>query len=72
MSEWIYAQIENDIEYKFTLIDSSYSFLGSFNVSADPDCLLDISFEFDHIRAFALGASKVELVNLDSNWNRIA
>lgn len=66
------AAEENDIQYTFTQTDSSYSFYGSFKINANPECILDISFNFRHIRALAPDAEEVILVDSDSNWNQIS
>ncbi len=66
------AQESNDIKYKFTQTDSSYSFYGSFRIKAHPKCLLEISFNYDHIKALALDAKEVLLIYQGRNWNQIS
>lgn len=68
----LFAQEPNDIKYKFTQTDSSYTFYGSFKINADPKCLLEISFDYKHIRALALDAKEVQLIDQGSNWNQIS
>ena len=70
--EKIYAEEPDDIQYKFTQTDSSYTFYGSFKINANPKCLLEISFEFEHIQALAPGAKEVLLIGQGSNWNRVS
>jgi len=66
------AQEPNDLKYEFTQTDSSYSFYGSFKIKANPKCILDISFNYKHIRALALDAKEVQLIDQGSNWNQIS
>ena len=54
----IFAEEANDIQYKFTRTDSVYSFYSSFKINADPKCLLEVSFNYEHIRALALGCKR--------------
>ncbi len=68
----LFAQESNDIKYKFTLADSSYTFYGSFRIKVPPKCLLEISFNYNHIKALALDAKKVRLIDQGSNWNQIS
>ena len=67
-----FAQNPNDIKYKFTQTDSSYTFYGSFRVDANPECLLKISFEYKHIKALNHEAKEVKLISQGSNWNQIS
>ena len=66
------AQEPNDLKYEFTQTDSSYSFYGSFKIKANPKCILDISFNYKHIRALALDAKEVRLIDQGINWNQIS
>lgn len=66
------AQNQDDIEYKFTQTDSSYTFYGHFKIDADPECLLEISFGYEHIRALAINAREVRLIEQGNNWNQIS
>jgi hypothetical protein len=68
----LFAQEPNDLKYEFTQTDSSYTFYGSFKVNADPKCLLEISFDYKHIRALAPDAKEVQLIDQGSNWNQIS
>ncbi|MBN2480418.1 MAG: hypothetical protein JXB19_01660 [Bacteroidales bacterium] len=63
-------QIDN-IQYTFTQTDSGYAFYGSFISEADAGCLLEICFEYEHIRALASDAQEVLLIDQGENWNRI-
>lgn len=68
----LFAEEPNDIKYTFTQTHSSYTFYGSFKINTDPKCLLEISFNYKHIRALALGAKEVQLIDQGSNWNQIS
>jgi len=67
-----FAQDSDDIEYKFTQTDSSFTFYGSFKIMVNPKCLLEISFDYEHIRALAINAKEVQLIDQGNNWNRIS
>jgi len=66
------TQDSDAIEYKFTQTDSSYTFYGSFKIKANPKCLLEISFDYEHIRALAPTAKEVLLIDQGNNWNQIS
>ncbi|MFC2087561.1 hypothetical protein ACFLSA_05335 [Bacteroidota bacterium] len=63
---------KENITYQFTSTDSGYSFYGSFNISSKPECLLEICFEYEHIRALAPDAQEVILLDQGKNWNKIS
>lgn len=67
-----YALEENDIQCIFTQTDSGYTFYGSFKIKADPECILEISFSYKHIRALAPNAREVLLIDSGMNWNQIS
>ena len=71
ISAKLFAQESNDIKYKFTQTDSNYTFYSSFKIKAPPKCLLEISFNYTHIRELALDAKKVQLISQGNNWNQI-
>lgn len=60
-----------NFDYEFTQNDSSYSFLGAFWVKADPECLMQVIFDFKHIARYATGAQSIELVQQGENWNEV-
>jgi len=62
----------DDVKYTFTQTDSTYSFSGSFTLKANPNCLLDICFKHEHIRALAPDAKEVVLIDERNNWNQIS
>jgi hypothetical protein len=68
----IYVEEPDDIQYQFTQTDSSYIFYGSFRINAKPECLLEISFNYKHIRALAPDAEEVRLIDQGNNWNQIS
>ena len=68
----IYVEEPDDIQYQFTQTDSSYIFYGSFRINANPECLLEISFNYKHILALAPDAEEVRLIDQGNNWNRIS
>jgi hypothetical protein len=66
------SEKENDIQYIFKQTDSSYSFYGRFKIKADPNCLLEISFNYEDIRSLAANAKEVLLIDSGNNWNQIS
>ncbi len=66
------GQDDNTIRYNFSFADSSYTFLGSFLVKTEVDCLIDIAYNFKYAKFLADGAESVELVRQGSDWNEIA
>ena len=72
MTLTIFAEETNDIQYKFTQTDSSYTFSGSFKIKANPNCILDMFFYHEHIRALAPDAKEVLLMDQGSDWNQIS
>ena len=65
----IHAEKTDDIKCKFTQTDSSYTFYGSFKIKANPRCLLEISFNYKHIRALALDGNGIQLIDQGNIWN---
>lgn len=68
----IFAEEVNDIQYKFIQNNSGYSFFGTFRINANPKCLLEISFNYEHIRALAQDAKEVLLIEQGIDWNKIS
>lgn len=72
LPNFIQADGQNDVYYHFTQSDSSYTFYGSFKIHADPECLLEICFNHEHISALAQDAKEVSLIDQGNNWNQIS
>lgn len=68
---WTHTEERNDVQYKFTQTDSSYTFYGRFIIHADTECLLQIFFNYEHIRALAPDAKEVLLTDEGDDWNKI-
>ncbi len=68
----MYAEEPDNIQCRFTQTDSSYTFSGSFKINTTLKCLLEISFYYKHIRALALDAKEVQLIDQGSDWNQIS
>ncbi len=59
----------NDIlDYKFHQAENYYSFRGNFFVTADPDSLVDLIYNFKNISGYAAGAESINLVGEGENW----
>ncbi|MCU0462830.1 MAG: DUF488 domain-containing protein [Bacteroidales bacterium] len=61
---------QNDIRYSFTQTDSTLSFFGSFKTDAGTDCLLEIFYNYHHIKALAPSTMEVQLIDQGEGWNR--
>jgi len=72
MSLETFTKEPDDIKYTFTQTDSTYSFSGSFKIKANTDCLLDICFLHEHIRALAPDAKDVLIIDQGNDWNKIS
>jgi len=62
---------ENGFEYKFIQADSSYTFHGSFKVKAEPDCLINLIYNFDNISDYSSAAESIELIREGNDWYEI-
>ncbi len=60
-----------DIQYKLSLTDSTLIFYGSFRTVSRPDCLLEIFFNYNHIKALASEGMEVQLVDQGTDWSLI-
>ena len=57
--------------YAFTQEGPRYTFVSSFTVVAEPDEVLDLLFEFRHLRQFARRATAVELLAEGPGWQEV-
>jgi len=64
----LYASKKKEFDYEFIQEDTYYSFRGSFIVKAEPDCLINLIYNFKNISKYALGAKSIELVQQGENW----
>jgi hypothetical protein len=55
------------VYYKFSRHGNVYSFVGKFPVNNNINCLLDIIYDFDHLKKFNNGVDSVELIRKDSH-----
>ena len=61
----------SELDYEFIQNDNDYSFQGSFFVKSEPDCLINLIYNFEHISKYALGAKSIELVRQGKNWYEV-
>ena len=66
-----YSQDSTNVKCVFTNTDSSYLFYGTCLVEADINCLMQICFDYDHIRKLAPDAKEVTQVEKGNGWNKI-
>jgi len=67
----LYGSQKKELDYEFIQEDTYYSFRGSFIVKAELDCLISVTYDFEHISKYALGAKSIELVRQGENWNEV-
>ena len=65
------AQESDSIYYSFRQTDTTYSFYGRFTVVAEAACVMHICFNYGHIKALAIDAKNVDLMEEGENWNKI-
>lgn len=70
-SSLAYSQKNDDIYYSFTQTDTTYSFFGRVKINADANCAMNICFNYTHIKALALDANNVELIEEGADYNKI-
>ena len=75
-SSKLFAQKTDGIHCSFTRTDTTYSFLGRFEIvngtDGDIGCVLPICFAFNHVKALSPEATNVELIDQGENWNTIS
>ena len=67
----LYGSKKKELDYEFIQEDNYYSFRGSFIVRAELDCLISVTYDFQHISKYTLGAKSIELVRQGENWNEV-
>ena len=55
-------QVLNGVSYEFTQIGNLYRFCGTFSTSTEPDCLLHIFYDSDHLLNFITRADSIILL----------
>lgn len=65
------SQEKGDIQYNFDINNTSYSFYGSFKIDANPQNLLNLQYQYNHIVALAPGAKKITLIGEGQNWENL-
>ena len=59
--------LSNKVSYKFSRQGYTYSFVGKFPVNNNINCLMDIIYDFEHLKRFNSGVDNVELIRQDSH-----
>ena len=57
----------NGVSYEFTQMGNLYRFCGTFSTSTDPDCLLNVFYDFDHLLNFITRADSIILLHQGRN-----
>jgi hypothetical protein len=63
-AEW---QTLNGVSYEFTQMGNLYRFRGTFSTSSNPNCLLHIFYDFDHLINFITRADSTILLHQGRN-----
>jgi hypothetical protein len=58
----------NGVSHELSQDGDLYTFRGSFLVFSDRDCLLDILYDFDHLRRFVACPNSFSLLQKGNNW----
>ena len=67
----LYGSKKKEFDYEFIQKDTYYSFRGSFIVKAEPDCLINLIYNFKNISEYSSGAKSIELVRQGENWYEV-
>ena len=59
--------LSTKVSYKFSRQGNTYSFVGKFPVNNNINCLLDIIYDFDHLKKINSGLAGLELIRQDSH-----
>jgi hypothetical protein len=61
----------NNVFYEFSQSDDRYTFYGSFFTMSDPDDLLHILYDFEHLTKFVTSADLIVLLRQGRNWYEV-
>jgi len=59
------------LDYEFIQNSNYYSFQGSFIVTAEFDCLINVIYDFEHISKYTVGAKSIEITRQGENWYEV-
>lgn len=59
--------LSTEVSYKFSRQGNIYSFVGKFPVNNNINCLLDVIYDFDHLKRYNNGVDSVELLRQGSH-----
>ena len=62
---------EKGLDYTFIQDNNYYSFRGSFIVTVELDCLIDVIYNFEHISKYTSGAKSIEKIREGENWYEV-
>lgn len=62
---------EGEIFHTFHHTDTQYTFEGSFELAADPACLLNVLFDFDHLKNYVKHAKTATLLREGPRWQDV-
>lgn len=58
----ISENIGQELNYEFVQKENYYSYTANLFIAADPDCLIDLIYNFENISKYSSGAKSIELV----------
>ena len=67
----IYGSKKKKLNYEFIQENTYYSFRESFFVKAEPDCLINLIYNFKNISKYTLSAKSIELIRQGENWYEV-
>jgi len=67
----LYENQKKEVNYEFIQQDTYYSFQGSFFVKADPDCVINLIYNFQNISQYSLGAKAIAIGRQGENWYEV-
>jgi len=64
-------QVVTNLSFEFSQFDDRYTFHGSFFTMSDPDALMHILYDFEHLTNFVTGADSILLLRQGENWYEV-
>jgi len=65
---FLYSKNDKNPDYEFIQEDTFYSFQAQFFVKAEPDCLLNLVYDFKNVSKYSSGAKSVKLIRQGEDW----
>ncbi|MBN1550971.1 hypothetical protein JW979_05865 [bacterium] len=59
---------DKEVAYKFIQTDNYYSFRGSFHVTAESDCLVNLIYDIKNLQEYTPDVQSIELIRQGDHW----